>query len=114
MDADESGVKRFLCSDLVVLSVDGEARLVNLEEIWRTGAVVESEEDAAPGGKAQLRAGGATLEVDIERVERHEYGRRIEIRFTDREWTPELFTPAHLTDLTAVGRKARALGAEEG
>ena len=113
MNADESGVKRFLCSDLAILSVDGEARYVNLEEIWRTGAVVESEEDAPMGACVALRSCGITLKADVERVEEHEYGYRIEIRFRNREWTPELFKPAHLTDLTAIGAKARVRGAEE-
>ena len=113
MNADESGVKRFLCSDLAVLSVDGQARYVNLEEIWRTGAVVESEEDAAIGAPVTLRACGITLEAGVERVDRHEYGYRIEIRFVDREWTQELFKPAHLTDLTTIGSKAKAQVAEE-
>jgi hypothetical protein len=111
MHADESSVKRFLCSDLVVLSIDGQARFVNLEEIWRTGAVVDSEDGAAPAATAELRAGTLALEVVVERVERHEYGYRIELRFVDVEWTPELFTPAHLTDLSTVGRPARAQSA---
>jgi hypothetical protein len=93
--------------------VDGQARYVNLEEIWRTGAVLESEEDAPLAAKVALRAGGITLESDVERVDPHEYGYRIEIRFLEREWTPELFRPAHLTDLTTIGEKARAQGAEE-
>jgi hypothetical protein len=113
MSADESGVKRFLCSDLAVLTVDGEARYVNLEEIWRTGAVVESEEDAEVAARVTLRSGGITMKCDVERVDRHEYGYRIEIRFIDREWTPELFKPAHLTDLTTIGAKARARSADE-
>jgi hypothetical protein len=111
MHADESSVKRFLCSDLVVLSIDGQARFVNLEEIWRSGAVVDADEGAALAASAELRTGTVTLEVLVERVESHEYGYRIELRFMDAEWTPELFTPAHLTDLSAVGRPARARGA---
>jgi len=46
-------------------------------------------------------------------VQQHEYGYRIEVRFLDREWTPELFKPAHLTDLTQIVVKARAHGAKE-
>jgi hypothetical protein len=111
MHAEESFVKRFLCSDLVVLSIDGQARFVNLEEIWRTGAVVDSEDGAAPAAAAELRAGTVALKVSVERVERHEYGYRVELRFSDVEWTPELFTPAHLTDLSTVGRPPRAQGA---
>jgi hypothetical protein len=113
MNADESGVKRFLCSDLAILSVDGQARYVSLEEIWRTGAVVEAEESAPLSASGELRSCGITLNADVERVEQHDYGYRIELRFRDREWTPELFKPAHLTDLTAIGAKARAQGAEE-
>jgi hypothetical protein len=64
--------------------------------------------------RVALRAGGITLESDVERVEAHEYGYRIEIRFREREWTPELFRPAHLTDLTTIAEKARAQSAEEG
>jgi len=86
---------------------------VNLEEIWRTGAVLESEEDAAVGARVTLRADGITLKCDVERVQQHEYGYRIEVRFLDREWTPELFKPAHLTDLTQIVVKARAHGAKE-
>src|ERR1700744_4787916 len=108
MPADETSVKRFLCSDLVVLTVDGQARYVNLEEIWKTGAVVESEQSATLAARGALRAAGGTLESDVERVDQHEYGYRLEIRFVDREWTPELFSPAHLTDLTTIGEQARA------
>jgi hypothetical protein len=114
LPAEESFVKRFLCSDLVILSIDGQANFVNLEEIWRTGAVVDSEEGAEPAASAQIRAGTMAIGVVVERVERDEYGYRLELRFVDAEWTPELFTPAHLTDLSTVGRPARVQGAGGG
>ena len=47
----------------------------------------------------------------MERVQQHEYGYRIEVRFLDREWTPELFKPAHLTDLTQIVVKSPATAA---
>ncbi len=121
MGADESPVKRFLCSDLVTLSAGGRSCFVNLEEIWRTGALVECEEQPQTGpglltlerdsressGIAETQPAKEPLGVIIENCEKHEFGCRAELRFVDWEWTPEFYTPAHLTDVENVAAKAR-------
>lgn len=117
MDADASHVKRFLCSDLVALRVGERESFVNLEEIWRTGAVLESEDHIAGAEAACLvfrareeageSAPGQTVGIAIVGAERHQFGWRIEVRFLDMEWTPQLYTPAHLTDIEKIGAAAQ-------
>jgi hypothetical protein len=107
---EEPVIRRYLCSELVTLTIAGQSSVVNLEEIWRSGAVIEAEENIPAGVSANLQAGALRLDISIERVEKHAYGYRVEVSFADAVWTPELFTPAHLTDLTSLSKTMRAPG----
>ena len=73
--------------------------MVNLEEIWEGGAVLESEEPAEGGAKAELRCATALFAGHINRVERHEFGWRLEMEFSPLTlWSPDRFQPEHLLD----------------
>jgi hypothetical protein len=78
--------QRYLCSELVALrnnSAESVVSLVaNLEEIWTTGAVLESEEPVVEGMNLELRCGAALFAGRIVQVERHEFGWRLEIEFS--------------------------------
>ena len=107
--------QRFLCSQLVSLSEHSTSeyspetageRLVNLEEIWCGGAILEAETAVAPGALVELRCGGAVFRGRILEVQPHEFGWRFEVEFSpNTPWRPEEFRPDHLLDPSAVGKK---------
>jgi|HubBroStandDraft_6_1064221.scaffolds.fasta_scaffold89376_3 hypothetical protein len=106
---DFMNLPRYLCSQLVELRIrtpepglPQEAnRIVNLEEIWTTGAVLESEEPAEEGAKAEIRCGAAFFAGSIVHVERHEFGWRLEMEFSPMTpWNAEQFQPEHLLDIS--------------
>lgn len=74
--------------------------IVNLEEIWQTGAIVEGE----PAGPRPVTAGFAQIQSFSGRVlsvEEHEFGWRAEIQFSPlTPWSIELFCPQHLLGIT--------------
>ena len=93
-------VRRYLCSDLVVLKTkDGES-IVNLEEISAMGAVFESEKPVESGLKLELQGGKAHFQGFAASVEKHEFGWRVEMDFSPlTPWRPELYMPKHLLGL---------------
>jgi hypothetical protein len=96
--------KRYLCSQLVALRCGGETRTVNLEEIWESGAIFETEEPVSSSGWAEFRCGGFTLCGRLTRTEPHEFGWRIEMEFSPlTPWSPERFRPDHLLDPSEIG-----------
>jgi hypothetical protein len=97
---------RFLCSHLVVLRNNSAESIVNLEEIWEIGAVLESETAVEEGSRVEIRAGKAFFAGRIVRVEAHEIGWRFEVEFSPMtRWNPEEFQPAHLLDASELGKK---------
>ena len=96
---------RYLCSHLVTLSwKDGASgvtqSIVNIEEIWAEGAVLESEAVAPVGSSAEIRCGKTFFAGKITRADVHEFGVRIEIEFSPlTPWSVERFRPEHLLDL---------------
>jgi hypothetical protein len=92
---------RCLCSHLVTLSWSGGERVVNLEEIWPGGAVLESD-DAFPAGiHADIRCGEELFAGRITSVEEHEFGWRLEMEFSPlTPWSPERFEPDHMVDIS--------------
>jgi len=75
--------------------------IVNLEEIWENGAVLESEEPVEVGSKIEMRCGAAFFAGRIVQVERHEIGWRFEVAFSPMTpWNPEEFQPEHLLDVS--------------
>jgi hypothetical protein len=89
--------RRYLCADLVTLHCAAGDVIVNLEEIWKTGAVIECEHEPAAGEAVQIRAAGARLSGTILSIEAHEFGWRAEIAFSPlTPWRIETFRPQHL------------------
>jgi hypothetical protein len=98
--------QRYLCSQLVAFrnSSAGD-RIVNLEEIWKSGAVLESEEPVEEGTKVEIRCGSAFFAGRISHVELHEFGWRFEVEFSPMTpWSPEQFRPEHLLDPSTLDR----------
>jgi hypothetical protein len=93
-------VRRYLCSDLVVLKTkDGES-IVNLEEIFASGAVFESEKPVESGLKLELHGGTARFYGFATCVEHHEFGWRVIMDFSPlTPWSPEIYRPKHLLGL---------------
>ena len=93
--------QRFFCSHLVALRNNSVESIVNLEEIWENGAVLESEDAVGEGSRVELRCGRAFFAGQIVRVEAHEIGWRFEVAFSPMTpWNPDEFLPAHLLDVT--------------
>ena len=63
---------RFLCSQLVALTDSSSEtagdRIVNLEEIWITGAILEAETAVTRGVQVELRCGPAFFEGRVVEV----------------------------------------------
>ena len=97
-------MRRFLCSHLVKLSWGGGELVVNLEEIWETGAVLECEQEVPKGALAEIRAGDVFYAGRLNMVQQHEFGWRVEMEFSPlTRWAEEQFRPAHLLDLSEFG-----------
>ncbi len=78
--------------------------MVNLEEIWETGAILEAEEPAISGAPAELRCESAHLHGSIVSVQGHSMGWRIEMKFSPlTPWSPERFEPEHMLDVSELG-----------
>ncbi len=90
---------RYLCSDLVTLQTGGAESTVNLEEIGRDGAVIESEDAIVDGVRVEVRCGSVFFSGKVTQVEQHEFGWRAEIEFSPlTPWSPEQFRPQHMLD----------------
>jgi hypothetical protein len=97
--ADFMNSQRYLCSQLVALRSSAIDSIVNLEEIWTCGAMLESEEAVQEGAKGESRCERAFFAGRIVQVERHESGWRFEVEFSPlTPWSPEQFRPLHLLD----------------
>jgi hypothetical protein len=95
--------RRYLCSELVILrNSSGECR-VNLEEIWRTGAILETEEPLETGTAVEIRCPAAFFAGHVTGVEQHEFGCRVELQFSPMTpWDIEKFRPQHLLDVSSL------------
>ncbi len=82
--------QRYHCSHLVTLRNNSMESAVNLEEIWKSGAVLESEDPVEEGAKVEIRSEKAFFAGRIVQVERHEFGWRFEVEFSPlTPWSPE-------------------------
>ena len=96
--------RRYLCSELVFLEAAESRVVVNLEEIWTTGAVIECETPVAAGLRFRLRAGSHMFWGAAVRVEPHEFGCRVEVEFSPMTpWKQEEYSPLHLFDPGTMG-----------
>jgi hypothetical protein len=105
--ADFMNSRHYLCSQLVALrNRSGESLpnlVVNLEEIWEDGAVLESEQPAELGARVEIRCDRAFFAGRIVQVKGHQFGWRIEVEFSPMTpWKPEQFRPEHLLDLSQL------------
>ena len=105
--------QRYLCSHLVALRNNSEESSVhlvaNLEEIWATGAVIESEQPVKEGTNMEMRCGSALFAARVVQAERHEFGWRLQVEFSPlTPWSLEQFEPKHL--LHALELDPRDLG----
>jgi hypothetical protein len=92
--------QRHLCSQIVTLSWSGGSQLVNMEEIWETGAVLECEESVPAEIHAQVRWDGILLAGRISAVTAHEFGWWVEMEFSPlTPWSPARALPAHLFEI---------------
>ena len=97
--------QRFFCSHLVALRNNSIESIVNLEEIWGNGAVLESEEPVKEGSRVEIRSGPVFFAGRIVQVERHEFGWRFEVEFSPMTpWKLEQFQPEHLLDVSELGK----------
>jgi hypothetical protein len=93
---------RYLCSQLVDVRVSFHGRdagkfVVNLEEIWQTGAVLEAETAIEQAARVEIRCGSVFFAGTVARVEPHKHGWRFEVEFSPlTPWNPEEFQPLHL------------------
>jgi hypothetical protein len=95
--------QRFFCSQLVALRNSSRESVVNLEEIWENGAVLESEDPVEEGTNVEIRSGSAFFASRIVQVERHEFGWRFEVEFSPMTpWNPVEFQPQHLLDVAML------------
>jgi hypothetical protein len=96
-------IPRYLCSDLVTVRFKGVEWVANLEEIWINGGVLECETAFEAGAQIEIRAGAAVLSAIVARVEKHEFGWRVEVEFSaSTPWRAEEFNPKHLLDLSSL------------
>ncbi len=93
--------RRYLCSELVLLKTNFAEFMVNLEEIWRNGAVFESERSLEQGVRVEMRTARSFFAGRVTRVGWHEFGWRVEVEFSPLTlWSPERFHPRHLLDVS--------------
>lgn len=79
--------------------------VVNLEEIWTSGAILEAEEPVAEGAEIEIRCESVLFDARIVQVEPHEFGWRFEVEFSPRTpWNPLRFQPQHLLDSSVLAK----------
>lgn len=114
------GQVQMLCSDMVPLHVQMKSgglhsRIVNLEQIWRSGAVFLSDTKVPRADRLWLVCGGRTFEGKIVRQEfQEELGYLVEIEF-DRghEWSCRKYRPKHMLNPMVIFAR-RVFGAQPG
>jgi hypothetical protein len=96
--------RHYLCSQLVSLNTSSGTgardSVVNLEEIWDCGAILESEQAVDEGALIEIRCEQTFFSGKAVKVEKHEYGWRVEVKFSPMTpWKPDEFQPAHLFEV---------------
>lgn len=76
------------------------SQIVNMEEIWTGGTVLECEETVPVDVPAHVEWGGVRFAGRISEAEQHEFGWRVEMEFSPlNPWSPELAAPSHLLEI---------------
>jgi len=100
---------RVLCSELVELTWTGltgcqEHAVANMEEIWRTGATLDTEQALPEAGEVGLRLGSEELQARVLYCQQTLAGYRVGLQFLgSNQWNPERFVPAHAVELGSLG-----------
>lgn len=100
--------ERCLCSELVeVVWTDAFGRrrreTVNLGEIWKNGAVLESESPIRQNSRVEIRCRGAVFSGEVSRCTADFVGYLIEVEFAPGvEWSRETYEPEHFFDPAAM------------
>jgi hypothetical protein len=98
-------IRRYLCSQLATLTIEGQAHGVNIEEIWETGVALECETPVVADVPASISAEGVAFEGRVSNVRQDELGWRVEIEFSpETPWSPVQWRPDHLLDPAALKR----------
>ena len=106
---DGSGVRRYLCSELVTLRFAGESLVANLEEIDSAIAVLESEEPLPVGVTAEMDTGSRCFSGKLISAEQTPLGWRIEFEFSpSNPWSVDRFRPRHLFDPSTLSETGPA------
>ena len=96
---------RYLCSQLVTMSWNDGAAIVNLEEIRTGGAVLESEMEVPVNSPVEIRCGSVFFAGTLTHSEAHDAGFRIHVEFSPLTlWSIDSFRPEHLLDLAELGK----------
>jgi hypothetical protein len=107
------GQPHYLCSDLVVLRWnDGsDAAIVNLEEIWSQGAVIQMDSPLPAGTRVRLELEDCDYSGQVDACEFQKIGHYITLRFVGGDkWSPDIYTPEYLLDPAAL-EQCRVLAA---
>ncbi len=75
-------------------------QVVNLEEIWATGALLECEDALPVHEGVEIRWDSVMLAGRVRAVEAHEFGFRVEVELSAlTPWSPALGDVAHAVDV---------------
>jgi hypothetical protein len=103
--AKSRGEQRYMCSDLVtarwttVLGRRRREEVVNLEEIWPSGAVLSFSGPLRPETEVEFAGGDACFRGRVKSCAADFVGYLVEIRFEPgSEWSRERYEPEHLFD----------------
>jgi hypothetical protein len=76
-----------------------ESRIVNLEEIGRKDAILDTDEPLPESTRVTLHAGNVRFHGTVTLSEKHQFGWRVRIEFSPMTpWSLETFEPEHLLD----------------
>ena len=102
--ADNRGQHRFLCSELVTVHWRDVFRrkreeVVNLEEIWASGATLQFSRPVREGALLRVTCRGAEFSGIVTRSTADFVGHIVEVEFEDGyEWSRQEYEPEHFFD----------------
>ena len=113
------GQARYLCSELVTVewrSVFDRERteVVNLEEIWASGATLLFSAPIRPATPLRIACHGAEFHGRVVHCRADFIGYLVEVAFDDgSRWSPETYVPEHLFDPRSLVAKDESGGLKE-
>jgi len=100
----ERGPARYMCSELVTAEWSnafgrGQETVVNLEEIWSTGAALSFEKPVRAGAAVRIALKDVVFDGTVKKCSADFIGFLVELEFADgQRWSRELCEPDHLFD----------------